>query len=63
MLVLILSREASKQLASSVMTGQCNPALQAMKELVVAGKQDYSDFVCTNVFMNTLDDGAKPKAY
>ena len=49
--VLILSREASKQLASSVVTGDnmCKLTfpVRATKTLALASKQSYSNFVCT----------------
>ena len=49
-LVLKLRQEASKQLASSVVTASCKFALpvQAAKTLAVASEQGYSTFVCVH---------------
>ena len=63
-----LCQEVSKQLSSSVVTGD-NPTLrgthtlvfpvQATKTLAEANKQGHSEYV----LMKTINDGAKPKAH
>ena len=60
-LVLIPSREASKQLASSGEAARkLTLPVQATKILVVASERGFYSF-CVYVFLNTIADWAKPK--